>query len=250
MAYHGLSVLVVVPARGGSKSIPKKNIRRVGGVSLVARAAAVAAALSWADRALLSTDNEEIAREGRAHGLDVPFMRPDALSGDLASSVDMWRHAWLAAEDHYGLGFDLSILLEPTSPLRRVEDVERTIAALVDGGRRAAATVSVAPAHFTPHKCLTVDRRGRIGFFLQDGAQFSTRQNIPDTFYYRNGVCYAVRRETVVERGKIIEEDCAAVIIDRPLVNIDDPFDLELAEFLLEREARSTARPKCTEETG
>lgn len=250
MAYQGLSVLVVVPARGGSKSIPRKNIRRVGGISLVARAAAVAGALSWADRALLSTDDEEIAREGLAHGLDVPFMRPESLSGDLASSVDMWRHAWLAAEDHYGIGFDLSILLEPTSPLRRVEDVERTVAALIEGGHRAAATVSEAPAHFTPHKCLLVDGQGRIGFFLKDGAQFSTRQNIPDTFYYRNGVCYAVTRETVVERGRIIEEDCAAVVIDRPLVNIDEPFDLELADFLLQREARSEASLKYTEETG
>lgn len=238
MAYQGMTVLVVVPARGGSKSIPRKNICRVGGKSLVARAAGVARALSWVDRAVLSTDDEDIAREGRAHGLEVPFMRPEALAGDLASSVDMWRHAWLAAEDHYGLEFDLSILLEPTSPLRRAEDVERTVAVLVEGGHPAAATVSVAPAHFTPHKCLTVDQEGRIGFFLQDGARFSTRQNIPETFYYRNGVCYAVRRETVVEKGRIIEEDCAAVVIHRPLVNIDEPFDLELAEFLLQRESR------------
>lgn len=238
MAYQGLSVLAVVPARGGSKSIPGKNLCRIGGISLVARAAAVAAAISWVDHSLLSTDDEDIAREGRAHGLEVPFMRPEALSGDLASSAEMWRHAWLAAEDHYGTGFDLSILLEPTSPLRRLEDVERTVAALVSGGHRAAATVSVAPAHFTPHKCLTVDARGLIGFFLEDGARFSTRQRIPSEFYFRNGVCYAVRRETVVDRGRIIEEDCAAVVIDRPLVNIDDPFDLELAEFLLKREER------------
>jgi len=241
MTIQGQSVLVVVPARGGSKSIPRKNICRVGGMSLVARAAAVAESLPWVDRAVLSTDDEEIAEEGRRHGLDVPFLRPDALSGDLATSVDMWRHAWLASEDHYGRGFGLSLLLEPTSPLRRAEDVERTVTALLQGPYRAAATVSVAPAHFTPHKCLTVDTRGRIGFFLQDGARFSTRQNIPQTFYYRNGVCYAVRRETVVERGQIIEEECAAVVIERPLVNIDEPFDLELAEFLLEREARNPA---------
>ena len=79
MAYQGMKALVVVPARGGSKSIPRKNICRVGGQSLVARAAAVARALSWADRSVLSTEDEYIAREGRPHGRDVPFMRTEGM---------------------------------------------------------------------------------------------------------------------------------------------------------------------------
>ena len=199
------------------------------------RAGQVAKALPWIDRAILSTDDKEIAEEGLVHGLEVPFIRPDELSGDRSTSVDMWQHAWLKSEKHYDMQFDISILLEPTSPLRRPADIERTVATLLDGNHLAAATISKAPAHFTPHKCLTVDSRGYIGFYLKDGANFSIRQKIP-TYYYRNGVCYAVKRETIIDKGYILEEDCAAVIIDRPLVNIDEPYDLELAEFLLNRD--------------
>jgi CMP-N-acetylneuraminic acid synthetase len=232
--FDGRIVLAVVPARGGSKGIPKKNLREVGGVSLVGRVGELARSLQWLDASVLSTDDAEIAEEGRRHGLDVPFLRPDDLAGDLAGSLGVWRHAWLAAEAHYGKQFDISVLLEPTSPLRRGEDLAATVKALLDGAHKSAATVSPAPAHFTPQKCLTV-ANGRIGFYHPQGAQHSTRQTIP-TYYFRNGICYALRRDALLGDDAIIGDDCAAVIVDRPIVNIDEPFDLELAEFLLERE--------------
>lgn len=230
----GRTVLAVVPARGGSKSIPRKNLKTVGGISLVGRAAQVAAALPMVDAALISTDDPEIAAEAKAHGLDVPFMRPPELSGDTATSVDMWRHAWLAAEAHYGKRFDLSVLLEPTSPLRRPKDVERTLRALIDNGAAAAATVSPTPAHYTPHKTLKINEKGEIDFYLESGAKHSLRQGIP-AYYHRNGLCYAVTRDHLVEQGCIIDRGAIAVVVDRHVVNIDDMFELELAEWLLER---------------
>jgi len=235
MSFRGLAVLAVVPARGGSKSIPRKNLARVGGVSLVGRAAAVAAALPWLDAAVISTDDAEIRDEAVRHGLAAPFQRPAELAGDRSTSVDMWRHAWLASEAHYGRAFDVSVLLEPTSPLRRAEDVERCVAALVERGAKAAATVSPTPAHFTPHKTLTVGADGTIGFYLEGGARHSLRQSIPQ-YWHRNGLCYAVRRATLVDEGHIIEDGCVAVPVDRHVVNIDEPFELELAEWLLSRE--------------
>ncbi len=236
MSFKGRSVLAVVPARGGSKSIPRKNLALVGGLSLVARAAAVVAALPWIDEALISTDDNEIMAEAVAHGLDAPFTRPPEHSGDTAGSAAMWKHAWLSAEEHYQRRFDISVLLEPTSPLRRPEDVERTVATVVDGGHLAAATVSRTPAHFTPHKTLTVSPEGVVGFYLAEGARHSLRQSIP-SYFHRNGLCYALTRGALVDRGHILEEDCAAVVIDRHVVNIDEPFELELAEFLLRRES-------------
>lgn len=236
MAYSGLSVLAVVPARGGSKSIPRKNLQEVGGVSLVGRAAQVVAALPWIDAALISTDDKEIAEEAARHGLDAPFLRPDELAGDTANSRDMWRHAWLAAEAHYGMRFDISVLLEPTSPLRRPEDVERTVRSLVEQGSAAAATISPSPAHYTPHKTLTVDARGRIGFYLPDGATHTLRQGIPP-YFHRNGICYAATREHLLDRNLLLEGDALAVIIERHVVNIDDMFELELANWLLSKES-------------
>jgi len=235
MSYKGFSILAVIPARGGSKGIPRKNLCLVGGISLVGRAAQTASSLEWIDRTILSTDDEEIAAEGQKYGAAVPFMRPPELASDQARSTEMWKHAWLASEDHFNQTFDISILLEPTSPLRRPEDILATVDTLVESGCDAAATFSRAPAHFTPHKCLTLDDDGIIGFYHAQGRQFSIRQKIPN-YYYRNGICYAVRRHTLLEKEMIIEENCKAVVIERPVVNIDDLHELEYAEFLLQKD--------------
>jgi CMP-N-acetylneuraminic acid synthetase len=234
MSYRGNKVLAVVPARGGSKGIPRKNLCRLAGTSLVGHAARAAAALKWIDRAVLSTDDDEIAAEGKSAGLEVPFMRPPELAADLAGSIEMWQHAWKASEAHFGERYDISILLEPTSPMRRPEDITATVDTLVENDCAAAATVSRAPAHFTPHKCLTVDEQGTIGFYHRQGEAYAIRQKIP-AYYFRNGICYAVRRRTLLQDGRIIEADCRAVVIERPVVNIDDPHDLEYAEFLMKK---------------
>lgn len=232
--FCGERVLAVVPARGGSKGIPHKNLREVGGRSLLSLVAEAVRQCPEIDRCILSTDDPTIAEAGRAAGLAVPFLRPAELASDTARSVDAWRHTWLKAEQLDGVHYAFSVLLEPTSPLRRAQDIQETLATLVRTGAAAAATVSPTPAHYTPHKTLTVDEAGRIGFFLEGGAKFATRQLIPK-FYHRNGLCYAARRTTVIDNRQIIENDCVAVPIDRIVVNIDDMFDLELAEFLIKR---------------
>lgn len=235
-------VLAVIPARGGSKGLPGKNLRLVGGLSLVGRAARLTSSLPWIARTIVSTDDPAIAAEAVRHGAEVPFLRPADLASDTAASDDMWRHAWVEAEAHYGQDFDVSLLLEPTSPLREAGDLAATLAALEDGGHDSAATISRTPAHYTPHKSLTVDAAGRIGFLLEGGARFNRRQAVPP-LYHRNGLCYAVRRSALLGGGPIIGDDCAAVVIDRPVVNIDDAFELELAEWLLSRRTVSLGEP-------
>jgi CMP-N-acetylneuraminic acid synthetase len=237
MTYRSQRILAVIPARGGSKGIPRKNLQPIAGVSLVAHAIRVAHDLDWVDRICLSTDDEEIAAEGRRCGLAVPFLRPPELASDTTGSIEMWQNVWRTSEAHFGERYDVSVLLEPTSPLRLPEDVTATVEAMLSGGYAAAATVSRAPAHFTPHKCLTVDEAGAIGFYHSQGHQYSLRQRIPD-FYFRNGICYAVRRNTLLVGGTIIEKECRAVVIDRPVVNIDDLVDLEYAEFLMQKRAK------------
>lgn len=238
MARHGSSVLAVVPARGGSKGIPRKNLCKIEGQSLVERAARVANALPWLDARVLSTDDLEIAEEGRRCGLAVPFMRPADLASDQATGVAAWRHAWLATEAALGRTFDCSVLLQPTSPLREAMDVERTFDAMMAGGHQAAATVSRVPGHYTPEKLLTLDE-GRLSFLHPEGAAHSNRQGIP-AYYTRNGLCYAARREAIVDRQEIVETDCAAVVFDGFVANIDDPIDLEIAQLFAGRSTRSS----------
>jgi len=234
MTWNSLSVLAVIPARGGSKGIPNKNLRKVGGRSLIEHAARAAAALSWIDRTVLSTNDEEIAEEGRRCGLEVPFLRPDALAGDLSPSVEAWQHAWLASEEHYGSRFDISLLLQPTTPLRRPEDVELAVRAMVEGGHRAAATVSRVPGHYVPEKIVKLDDDGCLTFCTDQGNRHTARQTHP-TYYYRNGICYSATRDAVVGEGQVAERDCVGVEIDEPIANIDEPIELEWAEFLAQR---------------
>ena len=105
----------------------------------------------------------------------------------------------------------------------------------MEGNCDAAATVSRTPAHYTPHKCLLMDKNGIIGFYHPEGRKFSIRQKIPN-YYFRNGICYALKRDTLIEKGTIIEKNCRAVVIERPVVNIDDKEELAYAEYLFLRQ--------------
>ena len=234
MTWNSLSVLAVVPARGGSKGIPNKNLRKVGGRSLIEHSARTAAALSWIDRAVLSTDDGKIAEEGRSCGLDVPFLRPAELAGDLAPAIEAWRHAWLASEEHYGCHFDISLLLQPTTPLRRTEDVERTVRAMVEGGHRAAAAISRLPGHYAPEKIVSLNDEGCLSLYGKQPSAQTARQAFP-TYYYRNGICYSATRDAVVRDRDTAARDCVGVLIDEPTANIDEPLELEWAEFLAQR---------------
>lgn len=230
MTWRGRSVLAVVPARGGSKGIPRKNLRLVGGRSLVAHAADIVKQLPWLDAAVLSTDDPEIVREGARYGLEAPFLRPEELASDSALGVDTWRHAWLMSEASHGRQFDCSVLLQPTSPLRRPADVEGALERMLSGNHSAAATVSRVRGHYVPEKMLRIDN-GILSFLHPEGARHSNRQSAAPR-YIRNGLCYAAMRDAVVVSRQIVERDCVAVITEGYVANIDEPIDLAIADYL------------------
>jgi len=227
---RGLTVLAVIPARGGSKGIPRKNMMKLAGTTLVGHAAQVALSISWLDHIVLSTDDEELASEGVAQGLEI-IHRPAALATDEASSVDVWRHAWLASEGARGEEFELGVLLQPTSPLRSADDVTASVDLLIEAERDSVISVSPTPSHFAPEKLIILDPEGGAGAYLGEGF-IATRQAIPD-YFFLNGYCYAARRRRIVEERRILGPNVGAHVIDRQVVNIDDPFDLDLAEWLL-----------------
>ena len=234
MTYLGKKILAVVPARGGSKGISRKNLKKVCGKSLINHAADFCQSIPWIDFSILSTDDEEMAAEGIKFGLNVPFIRPKSLAEDNTNSIDMWKHAWLEAENKMQTRFDISILLEPTSPLRKKEDIENCVKNLVNNNYSGVATVSLMPAHFRPQKTLKINSKGKIEFYLPNKNSYSLRQNLPD-YFYRNGICYALTRKKIIDENVILDESIYAMLINREVVNIDEPFDLELAEYLLNR---------------
>ena len=235
MAIEGKRVLAVVPARSGSRGIAHKNMAEIGGLSLIARVGRVVRALPWIDRAIISTDDPAYAEEGRRHGLEAPFLRPRALASDTATGAATWRHAWLAAEQHYGERYELGIYLQPTSPFRTAGQVEETIRAMLAGGHAAATTIAEVPGHFTSEKQLRRDSAGMLSFVHADGARHSNRQTIP-VGWYRTGYCYSAVRHQVVDLGLIVERDCLGVPMSGPVINIDDLFELEIARWLAERD--------------
>lgn len=230
--WQGFSVFAVVPARGGSKGVPRKNLRALAGRSLIARAADFVAGLDWLDAALVSTDDSEIRDAAVAAGLDGPFLRPAELSGDTAEAIGVWRHAWLACEQHHSRRFDLGLYLEPTSPLRCEEDVVRCLEAIARDRFETAATVSPTPSSFSFQKSLAIDEAGRLDFCAPRGERLNRRQLVPQT-WHRNGLCYAATRQAIVEGDEIIGETCGGVAVERRVVNIDEAFDFAIAELIL-----------------
>ncbi len=234
MTWNGMRIFALIPARGGSRGVPRKNLADLGGRTLIAHAAEVVKSLEWLDAALLSTDDEDIAAEGRRVGLDVPFMRPPELATDAARAAEVWQHAWEFLEGRDAVIYEAAVLVEPSCPLRLAEDVTLTVAALFDGQHAAAATTSRTPSRWNAYKAVVRDESGVLAPLLGQAGLEPIRQHTPE-HHHRNGACYAVRRATLLERGHVFEEDCVGVPIDHEIVNIDEPADLELARWILGR---------------
>ena len=223
------TVLAVVPARSGSKGIRDKNLQLLQGKTLIAHAAAVlnAPECRWIDRRILSTDSPEYAAEGVRNGLDVPFLRPAELSGDRAGAAETILHAVTEAEAHYKIHFDIVLIVEPTSPLRRPEDIVGTVGLLTRSGADSVVSVSPVDSKFHPHKLLVVGPARELSFYSPAGSTVQYRQAL-DPLYYRNGACYALRVPALREKRAIITENSRAFVIDRLMINIDAPDELEL----------------------
>jgi CMP-N-acetylneuraminic acid synthetase len=230
----GRRILAVVPARAGSKGIPAKNMRTLRGLSLIGWAGRVLKHLPYLDARIISTDSAEFAEEGMRHGLDAPFLRPAELSGDSATAVDTLTHALQASERLLESPFDIVLAIEPTSPLRVPEDISRTLTRVLQDDCDSAVAVSRLDPKWHPHKALRVVQ-GSARHFTANGAGITARQDL-EPLFWRNGVCYALRRDCLLQQRSIIGQRCAAVVIEHPVVNIDTEWELDWAEFVLERE--------------
>ncbi len=228
---HNKTILVVVPARGGSKGIKLKNIRKVNGNPLVALVGKVIHQLHYVDRAVVSTDHLEIARIAEDAGLDVPFMRPESISGDAISDWDVLHQVLLATEKIDKVTYDVIVMLQPTSPLRKPEHVTETVEKLIKGDFDAVWTVSESDSKAHPLKQL-VFKNDRLEYYDERGSQIINRQQLTPV-YYRNGAAYAITRDCIINQKSTKGAKTSAVIIDELLPNIDTEFDLKLAESLI-----------------
>lgn len=227
-------VLAVVPARGGSKGIPHKNLRPVLGVPMVARVGTVVRSLSIVDRVVVSTDHEEIARVAESAGIAAPFRRPPELSGDRIGDFDVLVHALNETEHLDGVTYDIVVMLQPTSPLRRSEHVQATIEMLVAGDWDAVWTLSETDSKEHPLKQLTVTV-GELDYYDPAGKTIVARQQLLPV-YHRNGIAYAITRDCLLNQRTIKGRRTGGLILDGHFVSIDTEWDIDLVEFIMRRE--------------
>lgn len=241
--YDGKSVLGLIPARGGSKGLPGKNIRNLMGKPLIAWTIEEAIVSSVLDRIIVTTDDMEIAEISKRFGAEVPFMRPAEFATDTARGIDVVFHAleWLAKHNFL---YDLVVLLQPTSPLRKAEDIVRSLELFQS--KKAGAVVSVCECEHSPLWTNTIGEDLSMRDFLNSSIHGKNRQEIPD--YYRlNGAVY-VADWNYLERneGFFGDKTYALVMPKERSVDIDTELDFNFAEFLLEHTLHQRSESDAT----
>jgi N-acylneuraminate cytidylyltransferase/CMP-N,N'-diacetyllegionaminic acid synthase len=228
-----MRALGVVPARGGSKGIPRKNLVLLGGRPLLAYTAESALAASRLSRVILSTDDEGIAEVGRSLGLDVPFIRPPALAQDDTPTLHVLQHA-LRALGEASESYDVIVTLQPTAPFRRASDIDGALE-LLERTEADSVVSLVDPGGVHPFKMKTIDDEGWVTDpVFARGMAHLPRQTLP-TYWLLEGSIYITRRAVLLKEGRILGERTQAWLVPREqTVNIDSPFDLWLAERMLE----------------
>lgn len=230
-----MKILGVITARGGSKGIPKKNIKELGGYPLIAYTISVAKKSRLISDLILSTENEEIAKISRKYGVKIPFMRPVELASDTAKHVPVLQHAVFEMEKIKGIKYDFIVLLQPTSPFRLVEDIDKTVEVLIK--KRADSAVSLNIVEDNHPIKAKIFRNGFVyPYFNQypelEGAR---RQDLP-VCYKRSGAVYAMRRDLLIKKGLIYGKKIAGYVVpNERSIDIDSEKDWVVAEYMLSK---------------
>jgi CMP-N,N'-diacetyllegionaminic acid synthase len=224
-----MKVLGLIPARGGSKGIPRKNIKIVAGKPLIAWTIETALKSRLLASVVVSTDDQEISEVARCYGAQIPFMRPSELARDDTPGVDPVLHALEALPE-----FDAVLLMQPTSPLRTVDDIDGCIrlAERIEAG----CAVSVAEPSQHPYWMYRLDPEQHLQPVIA-AKHVTRRQNLP-LVYAVNGALYFARREWLQSRRTFIAADTVGYVmpVERS-VDLDSPLDWKLAELLLKERA-------------
>lgn len=223
----GKKTIAIIPARGGSKAIPRKNLYKLGGIPLVGHVIKTALSVSKIGRVIVSTEDKEISEVAMEYGAEVPFMRPKELADDYTGSIPILQHAikYLQRDESYKP--DIIVLLFPTSPLLEPQFIEKGINKLIKGN--FDSVISVCKARYTL-------------LWKQNGEKFiplfkkTVRRQDAETLYKENGAIYIMTYDTLINKNSIYGENTGVIIMDEmDSIDIDEPFDLIIAETLFKK---------------
>jgi CMP-N,N'-diacetyllegionaminic acid synthase len=230
-----VSVVAIVPARGGSKGIPRKNIVPVDGKPLIAYSIEHALRSRHVSRVIVSTDDEEIASVARTHGAEVPFLRPAELSGDAVLDLPVFEHALRWLEEREDFRPEIVVHLRPTAPLRTDGQIDAMVdLLLMHGDADSVRSVSRPGPH--PWRMFTIGADGFLQPLMQTPHKepyLLRRQELPDVYWY-NAVTDVTRRQTILGKTSMTGDRILPYVIDsRYVVDIDEPDDLVIAAVKL-----------------
>jgi len=233
-----MNILAIVPARGGSKGLPNKNILPLAGHPLIAYSIKAAKESSLINRTIVSTDFEKIADVSLHYGAEIPFMRPSKFAGDLSTDYDVFVHAlnWLAENENYHP--DIVVQLRPTSPVRTVEIIDNCIQKLIDSDADSVRIVTKSP--ITPYKMWRIEDENKpmCPLLSLEGVPEpfnQPRQNLPQT-YWQIGFIDVIRTSTIIEKKSMSGSKILPYIVDNEFsVDIDDITSFELAAKIISK---------------
>ncbi len=226
-----MNVLAIIPARGGSKGLPKKNIKPLGDKPLIAWSIDAAKESKKITKTIVSSDSDEIIKIAKQFGAEIPFKRPDDLASDTASTKDVLIHA-LNFYKSKNIYFDYLVLLQPTSPFRDSKMIDEMIDEMIE--KDVDMVVSVKETSANPYYVLFEENNK--GFLTKSkNANFTRRQDCPTVYEY-NGSVYVIKIESLLKYNSLSFPKTIKYVMDNyHSVDIDNQFDFDFAEFLLNR---------------
>ncbi|MBN1293328.1 MAG: acylneuraminate cytidylyltransferase family protein [Candidatus Latescibacteria bacterium] len=231
-------ILGLVPARGGSKGVPGKNIRLVNGKPLIVHAIECGKSCPSINRIIISTDNEEFAAIAKKAGAEVPFMRPSHLALDTTPMLSVLEHALSTMEKICDCCVEAIVLLDPTAPLRKREDVEGAIALFKQGG--ADTIVSGNEAHRNPFfNMVSVDSDGFVHLVIDPGSPIGRRQDAPKVYDLNTVVWIFSRKSIMEEKARIAKRTKIYIVPPERAIDLDTEMDFIFLETMLKLKERS-----------
>lgn len=230
--YKGKKIIALIPARGGSKGLPGKNVKPLMGKPLIAWTIEQAKESNYLDKIVVSTDDESIVEISRDYGAEVPFMRPGSIAGDKSPTIDTIMHALDFFKDR-GEVFDYLALLEPTSPLRNHGDIDNAIALLIDNEHKADSLVSVGNIHLEHPSIMKIIRDGYAKPYEFMAKRITHRQDL-ERVYFPYGVIYLSKVNQLLSAKTFYTEHTIPYEIERwQNYEVDDLFDFICIEAIM-----------------
>jgi len=234
-------ILGIILARGGSKAIPKKNIKNLAGHPLIAYTICEALRSKYINRLIVSSDDQKIREISEQYGAEAPFKRPKLLSGDKAKAVDCLLHATRWAEKNEGITYDYVVELFCTNPFKTTYDIDNVIEKQIK--TKADSVIAVMPLE--DHHPLRIKKivKGKIKDFILPEIPETHRQELKPKAYIRNGSIYSMRRNMLEKGIRYGTDNSLAYIMPRErTVNIDEPMDFVIADYLMRDEKRTNIK--------